>query len=121
MPLQTVHTKTFEAAAKQCGPTEREILDLESMLAQNPEAGDAIQGSGRCHKVRMAGRSKGKSGGYRVITFYSGPAIPVYLLYIYSQGARDNLSDSQVSALKAAAKAIVDAHKKKPARTIRIG
>lgn len=118
--MQTVvHTKAFEAATKQCGLTEREIVDLETMLAQTPEAGDPIQGSGGCRKVRIAGRGKGKSGGYRVVTFYSGPTIPVYLLYVYSKGRRDSLSDREVSALHAGAKAIVDGHRRRPVRTTR--
>jgi hypothetical protein len=75
--VQTVvYTKTFEAAAKECGLTELESETLEIMLATNPDAGDPIQGSGGCRKLRLAGRGKGKSGGYRVITFYSGTAIP---------------------------------------------
>jgi hypothetical protein len=60
-----VHTKMFEAAAKRTGMTEAEISALEDILANDPEAGDVIQGSGGCRKVRVAGRGKGKSGGYR--------------------------------------------------------
>jgi hypothetical protein len=43
--------------------TSREIADFIDFLAQN----------------RVAGRGKGKSGGYRTITFYSGQEMPVYL------------------------------------------
>jgi hypothetical protein len=108
-----VHTKTFEVAAKECGLTEKELEALEMMLAENPDAGDLIQGSGGCRKVRLAGRGKGKSGGYRVITLYSAEAMPVYLLYAYSKGDRDDLSDSQISALKAAAKTITEGHRRR--------
>jgi hypothetical protein len=114
-----VHTKAFEAAAKECALSEREIESLESMLALTPDAGDPIQGSGGCRKVRLAGRGKGKSGGYRVITFYSGPAIPVYLLYVYSKGSRDNLSDAQVNAIKTASKTILEGHRRRSIRTIK--
>jgi hypothetical protein len=114
-----VHTKTFEAAAKECGLTEKDFEALESVLARNPDAGDLIQGSGGCRKVRLAGRGKGKSGGYRVITFYSGGAMPVYLLYAYSKGDRDDLTDSQIGALKAAAKSITEGHRRRPLRTIK--
>lgn len=118
--MQTVvHTKAFEAAAKECGLSESEIETLESMLAITPDAGDAIQGSGGCRKVRLSGRGKGKSGGYRVITFYTGPAIPVYLLYVYSKGRRGNLSDAQVNAMKVAAKTILEGHRRRGLKTIR--
>ena len=70
----------FEAAAKRAGMTEVETAALKDMLAKDPEAGELIQGSGGCRKVRVAGRGKGKSGGYRVITFYSSTVIPVFCL-----------------------------------------
>jgi hypothetical protein len=85
--MQTVvHTKVFEAAAKRAGMTEAEIAALEDMPARDPEAGDVIQGSGGCRKVRIAGRGKGKSGGYRVITFYSSPRDPGLSAYRVLQG-----------------------------------
>jgi hypothetical protein len=43
----------------------------------------------------------------------------VYLLYVYSKGKRDDLSDSQVNALKAMAKTIAEGHKKRPLGTIK--
>jgi hypothetical protein len=70
------------------------------ILARDPEAGEMITGSCGCRKVRVAGRGKGKSGGYRLITYYGGKDIPVYLLTIYSKGDRVNLSDQQVNAIK---------------------
>jgi hypothetical protein len=35
-----------------------------------------IAGTCGCRKLRLPGRGKGKSGGYRVVTFYSGVDIP---------------------------------------------
>jgi hypothetical protein len=70
------------------------------MLADHPEAGDEIGGTGGARKVRVAGRGKGKSGGYRVITFYSGEDVPVFLLAVYSKGDRANLSKAERNELK---------------------
>jgi hypothetical protein len=65
-------TKSFEVAAKQAGMTDEETADLVTFLAENPKAGDELAGTGGCRKVRIGGRGRGKSGGYRTITFYSG-------------------------------------------------
>ena len=109
-----VHTEMFETAAKRIGMTEAEIAALEDMLANDPEAGDVIQGSGGCRKVRVAGRGKGKSGGYRAITFYSAPAIPVFLLTVFSKGRKANLKDSEVHELRGIAKTLVETYRAKP-------
>jgi|SRR5579863_6607570 hypothetical protein len=99
--MQTVvETLTFEKAAAKVGLTEDEISGIVEVLGRDPEAGEMIPGSGGCRKVRVAGRGKGKSGGYRLITYYGGKDIPVYLLTIYSKGDQVNLSDQQVKAMK---------------------
>jgi hypothetical protein len=61
--------------------------------------------------VRVAGRGKGKSGGYRVITFYSSPAIPVFLLTVFSKGRKANLRDAEVNELRGIAKTLVDTYR----------
>ena len=71
-------THAFLRAAKQAGMSENEIEGLVGFLAQNPRAGVEIPGTGGCRKLRIAGRSKGKSGGYRPITFYTGESFPVF-------------------------------------------
>ena len=81
-------TKAFERAAEAAGMTEREVFDLITFLAKNPTAGDIIEGTGGCRKLRWAGKGKGKSGGYRTITFYSGSDIPVHLIALFSKGER---------------------------------
>ena len=70
------------------------------MIANNPEAGNEIGGTGGARKVRVAGRGKGKRGGYRVITFYSGKEVPVFLLAVYSKGEKANLSKAERNELK---------------------
>lgn len=66
-----------------------------------------MPGTGGCRKFRLAGRGKGKSGGYRTITFYSGPTIPVFLIAIFSKGERADLSQKERNQLAAMTKALV--------------
>lgn len=56
-------------------------------------------GSGGIRKVRVAGRGKGKSGGYRVLAAYVGPDAPVYLLAVLSKADRENFSPAEVQQL----------------------
>lgn len=95
-----VETPAYVADAKAAGLTETERAALVEMVAKQPRAGDEIPGTGGARKVRVAGRGKGKSGGYRVITFYSGEDGPVFLLTLYSKGKKANLSKAERNELK---------------------
>src|SRR3954447_8485648 len=106
-------TKSFEVAARQVGMTDDEMANMVTFLAENPKAGDELRGTGGCRKVRIAGRGKGKSGGYRIITFYSGEEMPVYLLTVFSKGEKATLTGKEAAALKVITKNIVAEHKKR--------
>lgn len=45
-----------------------DIINLGEVLSQNPTQGESL-GAG-LYKVRMASESKGKSGGFRIITYF---------------------------------------------------
>lgn len=114
-------TKAFVKAAEEAGMTEDEIENLVTFLAENPTAGDEIKDTGGCRKVRVAGRGKGKSGGYRTITFYSGAMMPVFLLTVFSKGERANLSKSERNDLRHVTKAIVSEYRAKVASMAKKG
>jgi len=96
---EVIETSAFISAADDAGMTdaERELAILT--VSVNPEAGDLMMGTGGCRKVRIAGRGKGKSGGYRLITFYRTKAGEVFLLTVFSKGERANLSKAERNAL----------------------
>jgi hypothetical protein len=99
--MQTViETPAYLASALDVGLSEQERDEVVTYLALHPDAGDLMAGTGGARKVRFAGRSKGKSGGYRVITFFADDDIPVFLLDIYGKGARANLSQASRNELR---------------------
>lgn len=57
------------------------------------------------------GRGKGKSGGFRLITFYTGKEIPVFLLTVFSKGEKSNLTPKECRALHSVARAMVAAYR----------
>jgi len=93
--------------------SDGEIETLVTYLAANPMAGVEIAGTGGCRKVRVAGRGKGKSGGYRVVTFYTGILLPVFLITVFSKGERANLSKSERNGLAVLTKRIADEYEAK--------
>jgi hypothetical protein len=114
-----VETPAFIAAAKTAGMTEVEVREVIDTVSENPNAGDPIQGTGGCRKIRQRGRGRGKSGGYRVITFYSGKDLPVFLLTVFGKGERADLSMAEKVSLAAVTKAIVVSYRTRVKRTVK--
>jgi hypothetical protein len=67
--MQTIiETPAYLSDTKVLGLTDAERTAIIDTIAHHPSAGDVIPGTSGARKVRFAGRGKGKSGGYRVIT-----------------------------------------------------
>ncbi len=104
---------SFDRAAQNAGLSEEEIDAIADFLAENPEAGDEIPGTGGCRKFRWAGRGKGKSGGYRTITFYTGELMPVFLMTVFGKGQKANLTSAERGRLRTVTKLIVQEYRGK--------
>lgn len=112
--MQTVvEMPEFLRCAKKSGLSEDEKDDIIDLIADNPETGDEISGTGGVRKVRIAGKGKGKSGGYRVITFFSGPDIPAFLLSMYGKGQKENITAAEKNTFKIVTSAIADEYRSK--------
>lgn len=90
-----LETDAFISAAKDCGMTEDERHKIVTFIAENPKAGDVIKGTGGARKIRFPFRTKGKSGGVRVVTYFDGEDIPVFVLDVFKKGDRINLSQTE--------------------------
>ncbi len=90
-----IEAPTFIRAAEREGLSEAERGAIVDLLTVDPAAGDEIKGTGGCRKLRFPGRGKGKSGGYRVISFFSGDDIPVLLITVYSKGRKADLTGKE--------------------------
>jgi putative transcriptional regulator len=73
--LTVVETSAFARRAEKLLSIE-EHEDLLFYLALHPESGDEIPGTGGVRKVRYAAKGKGKSGGARVIYYFSTKRTP---------------------------------------------
>ena len=95
-----IETPDFLADAKTAKISDDERNKILDALARNPTAGDEIPGTGGARKVRFGGRGKGKSGGYRVITFYTGEDVPLFLLNVFAKGDKVDLSHADRNELR---------------------
>jgi len=114
--MQTVaELRSFRREATKAGMCEEDVADLVSYLADNPDAGDEIKSTGGYRKLRFSIRSnkKGKSGGVRIITFYSGENMPVFLLTVFAKNVKIDLTAQERKSLKNITEQIVHEYSKR--------
>ncbi len=112
--MQTVvETAEYLRDAKRVGLSEEGRDLLVEFFAEHPDAGDPIPGTGGARKVRIATKGKGKRGGGRVISFYTGPDIPVFLLNVFAKNERIDLTRKERNELKEVLDTLAQAYRKR--------
>jgi hypothetical protein len=71
--------------------TELERGEFAAFLSKNPDAGDVIEGSGGCRKIRWSYGGIGKRGGVRVIYVNWIDEDCIVLLTLYAKNVNDNI------------------------------
>ena len=95
------------------GYPRRNAAAIVGFVALNPDAGDEIKGTGGARKIRFGGKGKGKSGSFRVISFYGGADIPVFLLTVFAKNEKTNLTKAERNEFKATLTALAAAYRGK--------
>lgn len=95
-----LETPTFLRDVAESVVSEDQRQLIVRRVAENPRQGDVIPGTGGARRVRFAGRGKGKSGGYRVVTYFAADDVPVLLLALINKGQRADLSQAERNALR---------------------
>ena len=99
--MQTViETDGYLSDAKDAKMSADEMTAAVDLVAADPKAGDMMAGTGGVRKARLAGRGKGKSGGYRIVWYFGGEDIPVFLLTVFGKGEKANLTRGERNALR---------------------
>lgn len=102
-PIHTVvEAVAFIAQSQKLGVTETERADLLDVYASDPEYGATLKHTGGLRKGRIAKDDTGKSGGYRVFSFYANERNPVFLLWIIDKSKDATLTKAQEAAFKGA-------------------
>jgi hypothetical protein len=92
--------------------SERERDDIVAMLAENPECGDVMSGTGGFRKVRVSRQGMGKSGGARVVYIWRNDKFLVFLISVFPKNKKANLTKAERNTLKKRADDIFDSCRK---------
>lgn len=91
--------KQFKKLAKKFPSLTQDVLSLSEILENEPMQGTSLGKD--CYKVRLAikSKSRGKSGGARVITCVKVVGSMVYLLSIYDKSDKEALDENELERL----------------------
>ena len=81
--------------------SDDEYHKLQVVLANRPNAGVLIQGSGGLRKIRWTTQGRGKRGGVRIIYYWAVKQERVLMLFLYPKNERGDLTPEQLKILRA--------------------
>jgi hypothetical protein len=92
--------------------SDREREDIVAMVAEDPQCGDVMSGTGGFRKVRVPRQGMGKSGGARVVYIWRNDRFPVFLITVFPKNEKANLTKAERNALKKRADDIFDSYRR---------
>ena len=90
-----VEATTFTRRLKDLGVSAEELASIYDVYASVPDYGKLVRNTDGLRKGRVAKDATGKSGGYRVFSFYMDNDNPVFLLWLIDKSDDDDLTDVQ--------------------------
>ena len=101
-----IEVPIFTNRWKELGLNDENLRELETILLENPKAGDAIQGTGGIRKIRIPVGNTGKRGGGRVIYVDIEIKETIYFINVYAKNEKDDLTEDEKKAFKAVVKVL---------------
>lgn len=74
--------------------------EFQIALAERPDMGAVMRGSGGLRKVRWAAQGRGKRSGVRVIYYWAVEQEQLLMLLMYPKSERDDLTREQLKILR---------------------
>ena len=104
-----IEVPLFTRRWSEIGLTTDDLLSLQIMLLDNPQAGPVMEKTGGIRKVRFPFENRGKSGSVRVCYTDFEEYEVIYLITAFEKKEQENLSDAEKNILRKFVKALRDA------------
>ncbi len=110
--LEVIEVGDFSADAAEILSVD-ELDGLKQELACLRQLGSVIEGTGGLRKIRYGAKGKGKRGGARVLYYYGGDHMPIFLIAIYPKSEQENISAAKKKAIKKLINCLVEENQQK--------
>jgi len=105
MNKQIVQISTFarkvEELIRKHKLLQKDFDEFKRKIAEHPESGDIIQGTGGVRKIRLKSASGGKRGGFRVCYYFHNAEIgEIFLITLYAKNEQEDLTADEKKELK---------------------
>ena len=91
--------KNIKSLKKRYKNIKNDVLELATELEENPTMGIELGNNTFKVKIKNRDNNKGKSAGYRVITYLISEDNEIYLITIYSKSDKENILDLELKNL----------------------
>ena len=91
--------KNVKSLKKRYKNIKQDIECLAEELVKNPFMGTELGNNTYKVRIKNSNNNKGKSAGYRVITYIIDEESKIYLVTIYSKSEQDNIIDTALKKL----------------------
>ena len=99
--IQLSHfSKKLDGLLKKRHILFKDFDEFQNELAENPEMGDVVSGTGGVRKARLKAPSRGKSGGFRVCYYDITSDNEIFLILIYPKNKQEDLTPAEKKELK---------------------
>ena len=91
--------KNLKALKKRYKNIKNDVLELANKLEKNPTMGTELGNNTFKIRVKNSDNNKGKSAGYRIITYCINKQNELFMVTIYSKSKKENILDLELKDL----------------------
>ena len=105
-PVSVIELAGYRRRAAELLSSEEQdaVIDL---VADEPTCGDLMPGTGGLRKVRIGRGGKGKRGGARVVYYFHGNEVPIFLVAVHAKNEKADLTAGEKKEFAALLKELV--------------
>lgn len=100
MKREFIYFEIFDKNWRNLDLTDKDLIELENTINNNPDIGKLIQGTGGLRKLRFALPNKGKSGSVRILYIDFISYEKTIFMNVYAKNEKDTISKKEKQMYK---------------------